>query len=405
MYRNNQILTARESFNSLKTKIKKEVQNELLKRAYMSDDDTIKLIDRHIREIGHEIHIDINDKIRLRKEIFNAIRKLDVLQEFLDDDTVSEIMVNGTDNIFVERNGRLEKTDKFFDSEEQLFSIIQKISSYANREVTVSNPISDGRLSDGSRVNVVLSPISLEGHILTIRRFPNEPMNANKLIESGAVTEEIMELLSRLVSAGYNILISGSTGSGKTTMLNALSGFIPKDERIVTIEDAAELKIIGIENLVRLETRNSNMSDSKEVTMRDLIKAALRMRPDRVVVGEVRGAEAIDMLQAFCVGQDGSMSTIHANSAKDALTRLEMLLLLNMDIPLKALRKQISSGVDIVIQLSRLKDKSRKITEIVEVLGSDDNDYVVNPLYRFENDSFIKISDIKSIYKLEKAGI
>lgn len=405
MYRNNQILTARESFNSLKTKIKKEVQNELLKRAYMSDDDTIKLIDRHIREIGHEIHIDINDKIRLRKEIFNAIRKLDVLQEFLDDDTVSEIMVNGTDNIFVERNGRLEKTDKFFDSEEQLFSIIQKISSYANREVTVSNPISDGRLSDGSRVNVVLSPISLEGHILTIRRFPNEPMNANKLIESGAVTEEIMELLSRLVSAGYNILISGSTGSGKTTMLNALSGFIPKDERIVTIEDAAELKIIGIENLVRLETRNSNMSDSKEVTMRDLIKAALRMRPDRVVVGEVRGAEAIDMLQAFCVGQDGSMSTIHANSAKDALTRLEMLLLLNMDIPLKALRKQISSGVDIVIQLSRLKDKSRKITEIVEVLGSDDNDYVVNPLYRFENDSFIKISDIKNIYKLEKAGI
>jgi len=397
-------LTEEKKYSAIKNSLKKEIQEALLKRTCISDEDTIRLIDRHIRDKGHEIHIDVNDKIRLRKEIFNAIRKLDVLQEFLDDDTVSEIMVNGTNTIFLERQGKLIKTDKAFDSEDQLLGIIQKIASYANREVTVSNPICDGRLNDGSRVNIVLDPISLDGHILTIRRFPNNPMDSERLIQTGAVSEEIMLELKRLVSAGYNILVSGSTGSGKTTLLNALSGFIPKDERIITIEDSAELKIIGIDNLVRLETRNSNMSESNEVSMRDLIKAALRMRPDRIIVGEVRGVEAIDMLQAFCVGQDGSMSTIHANSAKDALTRLEMLLLLNMDIPLKALRKQISAGVDIVIQLSRLKDKSRKIVEVVEVLGSDDNDYIVNPLYRFDKGKFEKLSDVVNTYKLEKSG-
>lgn len=394
---------------NIKNQIKKDVQGKLLLKGMLSDDETLMLIDEsvscHLESID-QAGLRMEDKNSLRNSVFYSIRGLDVLEELILDDSITEIMVNGENNIFYEKNGELINSLKSFDSREILLDIIRKIVSDANRTVNMSSPIVDARLKNGSRVNVVLEPVSLEGPILTIRRFPDKPLNAESLIGMGAVTDEIMDFLRRIVFAGYNILISGSTGSGKTTFLNVLSGYIPKDERIITIEDSAELKISGIKNLVRLETRNANVDGCNEITIRDLIRSALRMRPDRIIVGEVRGIEAIDMLQSFLVGQDGSMSTIHANSAEDALYRLEMLMMINgSEIPLNALRRQIATGVDIIIQLVRLKDKSRKLYEIREVTGYNNGEIETSLLYRYEQGRFVKHGDIINTYKLEMAGM
>jgi pilus assembly protein CpaF len=296
-------------------------------------------------------------------------------------------MVNGPQNIFYEKAGRIHRWDGQFQSEERLVDILQQIVAKHNRVINLSAPIVDSRLEDGSRVNIVLSPISIDGSALTIRKFPEHPLTMQQLIGMGALSVEAAELLQKLVKARYSIIVSGGTGSGKTTFLNALSQYIPNDERIITIEDSAELQIQGVSNLVRLETRNSNTEGVAAITIRDLIRSALRMRPDRIIVGECRGAEAFDMLQAFNTGHDGSLSTAHANSSRDILSRLEMMVLMGMELPLSAIRKQIASGVDIIVHLGRLRDKSRRVLEIAEVDKMVDGEIVLNPLYEFEEKS------------------
>ena len=315
--------------------------------------------------------------------VFNSMRGLDVLQPLVDDPSITEIMINGPHCVFVEQEGRLYRKDVSFETNEKLENVILNIVSKVNRTVNEANPIVDARLLDGSRVNVVLPPIALDGPTVTIRKFPEDPMTIQKLIAYGSITEEVAELLERMVKAKYNIFISGGTGSGKTTFLNALSNFIPKDERLITIEDSAELQIKGIANLVRLETRNANTEGKGEITIRDLIRSSLRMRPERIVVGEVRGAEALDMLQAMNTGHDGSLSTGHSNSTKDMLSRLETMVLSGNQIPIEAIRQQIASAIDIIIQLSRLRDKTRRTIEISEVAGYENGSIRINPLYRF----------------------
>ena len=387
----------------IKLKIKQQVQEQLLISGEGSDKDTLKVIDNCID--ADNSGLTSVERSDLRNKIYYSIRGLDILEELIADESITEIMVNGENNIFYEKEGKLLESNKCFDSRQQLLDIIRKIASDANRTVNMTSPILDARLKNLYRANIVLEPISLEGPILTIRKFPSSPLTAEKLIRIGAISEEIVSFLRKIVYSGYNILISGSTGSGKTTFLNVLTSFIPKDERIITIEDSAELKIMGIKNLVRMESRNAGTDGTNEITIRDLIKSALRMRPDRIIVGEVRGEEAIDMLQSFTVGQEGSMSTIHANSAEDALYRLEMLMMIgNLNMPLDAIRRQISIGVDIIIQLGRLKGGNRKLLEISEVTGMIDDSIITNPLYRYEDGEFVKIGDMMKTYKLRKAG-
>ena len=328
--------------------------------------------------------LSIRDRVRLEQQVFNSLRKLDAIQELVDDPEVSEIMVNGPKQIFYEKRGRIHRWAGQFPSEERLVDILQQIVARHNRVINLSAPIVDSRLADGSRVNMVLAPISIDGSALTIRKFPKKPLTMQQLIAMGAVSRDAAELLQILVRARYSMIISGGTGSGKTTFLNALSQYIPSDERIITIEDSAELQIQGVDNLVRLETRNSNTEGVAPITIHDLIRTALRMRPDRIIVGECRGAEAFDMLQAFNTGHDGSLSTGHANSSRDILSRLEMMVLMGMELPLGAIRRQIVSGVDIIIHLGRLRDKSRKVLEIAEVTGLEDGEILLNPLYVFE---------------------
>lgn len=332
-------------------------------------------------------YVPIKQKLLINQQVFSSIRGLGLLDTIMRDDNVTEIMINGPDHIFIEKNGKLKKLDQHFESERRLEDIIQKIVGMAGREVNQANPIVDTRLPNGSRVNVVLPPISLQGAIVTIRKFSKTPMTMEQLIRYGSITPEIAEVLKLFVKAKYNIFISGGTGSGKTTFLNALSNYIPKDERIITIEDSAELQITGIENLVSLETRNANASGSGEITIRDLIKSALRMRPERIVVGEVRGGEALDMLQAMNTGHDGSLSTGHANSTRDMLSRLETMVLQGAEgLPLEAIRQQIASAVDIIIHLSRMRDKTRKTMEITEIVGYENGKIQLNPLYVFVED-------------------
>lgn len=389
-------------YEDIKLSLKQEIiENIDLSRDY-EDFEIMELIDATIMNNQSKYSLRYTDKLRLSKELFYAIRRLDILQELTDDPSVTEIMINGRDHIFVERSGRLYEWEKSFESKEKLEDVIQRIVAGCNRTVNEASPIVDARLFNGSRVNIVLAPIALNGPIVTIRRFPDKPIMMKDLVRFGAVNTETVEFLKNLVKAKYNIIISGGTGSGKTTFLNALSDFIPKDERIITIEDSAELQIIGVPNLVRLETRNSNVSGCDEITIRDLIKSSLRMRPDRVIVGEVRGSEAIDMIQALNTGHDGSLSTGHANSAEDMLARLETMILMGMDLPLKAIRGQLASGIDIIVHLGRLRDKSRKVLQIVEILKLDGEAIKTNVLYEFQEEGINENGSIRG--KLQKRG-
>lgn len=354
----------------------------------VSDDDLRDYIEKTVKSRGEALYLSIDEMIAVINEVYSSIRGLGMLDGILRDESITEIMINGPDDIFIEQAGRLRKLDEKFSSEEELFNIVQKIVGSAQREVNTANPIVDTRLADGSRVNVVLPPIALNGTVVTIRKFSSEPMTMKKLIEYGSITPAISNLLKQLVEAKYNIFISGGTGSGKTTFLNALSNFIPPDERVITIEDSAELQIVNIPNLVRLETRNANSSGVGQITIRDLIKSSLRMRPERIVVGEVRGAEALDMLQAMNTGHDGSLSTGHANTAADMLSRLETMVITGAEgMPLEAIRQQIASAVDIIIHLSRMRDKSRKVLEICELDGLDEKGNIrMNSLFKFIED-------------------
>lgn len=354
-------------------------------RGGLADEVLEEEIEKIVLELSEGTLMSFDEKIEAKDQVYSSIRGLGLLDQIIRDENITEVMINGPNDVFIEKKGRLIRMDKAFEDEKSLRNIIQKVVQMAGREVTESNPIVDTRLPDGSRVNVVLKPVAMNGPIMTIRKFSKEPMSIEKLIEYKSITKEIAEVLQTLVRAKYNIFICGGTGSGKTTFLNALSNYIPSDERVITIEDSAELRLNGIENLVTMETRNANSSGSGEINIRDLIKSSLRMRPERIVVGEVRGAEAIDMLQAMNTGHDGSLSTGHANSAKDMLSRLETMVLQGAaGLPLEAVRQQVSSAIDIIIHLSRLRDKSRKTMEITEIVGLENGQYVLNPLYVFE---------------------
>lgn len=370
------------NYEEVKNQLKEQVLSEIDLSRGCEDKEVKEIIDRIIFEENKVSYISLAQRNRLSRELFYSIRKLDMLQELIDNPGITEIMINGVDSVFVEKDGRLMEWDNHFESKEKLEDVIQQIVANCNRVVNEASPIVDARLDNGSRVNVVMPPIALNGPILTIRRFPDKPIRMEDLLRIGSVTEETAELLEKLIIGKYNIIISGGTGCGKTTFLNALSQYIPKDERIITIEDSAELQIQGIANLVRLETRNANVEDCKEVTIRDLIKSSLRMRPDRVIVGEVRGGEAIDMLQCLNTGHCG-VSTGHANSAKDLLARLETMALMGMDLPLSAIQRQIASGIDIIIHLGRLRDRTRKVLEIVEVIGYEQGEIALATLYEF----------------------
>lgn len=360
---------------------------ENLPLSKMSDEELEEKIEEIVLQRTQDQYYSIDQKVSITQQVYSSIRGFGLLDSIIKDDTITEVMINGPDHIFIEQNGRLSKLDKKFESQRRLEDIIQRIVGLAGREVNQANPICDTRLPDGSRVNVVLPPIALCGPTLTIRKFSKTPMTVEKLIQYGSITQEIADKLELLVRSKYNIFISGGTGSGKTTFLNALSNYIPKDERVITIEDSAELQITGIENLVSLETRNANTSGAGQVPIRELIKTSLRMRPERIVVGEVRGGEALDMLQAMNTGHDGSLSTGHANSTEDMLRRLETMVLQGAaGLPLEAIRQQIASAVDIIVHLSRFRDKSRKTMEITEVVGYENGKILLNPLYRFEED-------------------
>lgn len=397
-----------------------QCKNEIFDRFQlnnMSDDELESRIQEMVEMKLLGQYMSIEQKVRIVKEIFSSIRGFGLLDTIMMDDSITEVMINGPDDIFIEKNGRLTKMEQKFESERQLEDIIQKIVGLAGREVNQANPIVDTRLPDGSRVNVVLPPISMKGATVTIRKFSKSPMTVEMLLKYGSITPEVAHVLELLVKSKYNIFIAGGTGSGKTTFLNAISNYIPKEERVITIEDSAELQIAGVDNLVSMETRNANASGAGAVTIRDLIKSSLRMRPERIVVGEVRGGEALDMLQAMNTGHDGSLSTGHANSVRDMLSRLETMVLQGADgLPLEAIRQQIASAVDIIIHLSRLRDKSRKTMEICEVLGYENGEIQLNPIYRFvedEKSTLEKVSGklmrtenaFKNDYKLKMAGV
>lgn len=383
----------------------------------MSDEEIYGIIDQLVLESGTENYVRLSERSQIRKELFNSVRRLDILQELVDDDTVTEIMVNGTEGIFIEREGKLLQWYKRFDTREKLEDIVQQIVAKCNRVANESVSVVDARLENGARVNVVMAPVAINGPIITIRRFPDHPISMEQLILWDAVSGEAAEFLKKLVQAGYNIFISGGTGSGKTTFLNALSNYIPKDERIVTIEDNAELQIQGARNLVRLEARKANEEGDNQVTIRDLIKASLRMRPDRIIVGEVRGDETIDMLQSLNTGHDGSLSTGHGNSPKDMLSRLETMVLMGLEIPVQAIRRQIASGIDVMVHLGRMRDKSRKVLEILEVTGYDyvSGEITTHTLFEFEEQgedengklqgNLVKKGELINRQKLVRAGI
>ena len=367
----------------IRSRLRRRIMEELTESRDMDDEQLLERIDTAIRDMGQGIYLPLKERIWLRGCLYDSFRRLDILQELVDDKTVSEIMVNGAGKIFIERNGKTQAWERRFEKPEQLEDIIQQIVGRVNRVVNVSSPIVDARLEDGSRVHIVLPPVSLNGPVVTIRKFP-EPITMEKLIRFGAVTEEAAGFLKELVGAGYNIFISGGTNSGKTTFLNALSSFIPPQERVITIEDSAELQITQVPNLVRLETRNANTEGEGEITMSQLIRASLRMNPTRIIVGEVRGRETLDMLQAMNTGHDGSLSTGHGNSARDMLSRLETMVLMAAELPLPAIRSQIASALDIMVHLGRLRDGSRKVLSIAEIGGCTDGEVEMESLYEYD---------------------
>ena len=367
----------------IRSRLRRRIMEELTESRNMDDEQLLERIDTAIRDMGQGIYLPLKERIWLRGSLFDSFRRLDILQELVDDKTVSEIMVNGAGKIFIERNGKTEVWERRFEKPEQLEDIIQQIVGRVNRVVNVSSPIVDARLEDGSRVHIVLPPVSLNGPVVTIRKFP-EPITMEKLIRFGAVTGEAADFLKELVGAGYHILISGGTNSGKTTVLNALSSWIPPHERVITIEDSADLQITQVPNLVRLETRNANTEGEGEITMSQLIRASLRMNPNRIIVGEVRGRETLDMLQAMNTGHDGSLSTGHGNSARDMLSRLETMVLMAADLPLPAIRSQIASALDIMVHLGRLRDGSRKVLSIAEIGGCTDGEVEMESLYEYD---------------------
>lgn len=388
--------------DSLLSRIKDTVMARIDPGRDVPEEEIRQIIDNVLRDFSSEHMMPAAKKLQYRKILFNDIKRLDILQEVIDDDSVTEIMVNGWNNIFIEKDGVIKKWDKHFDEPKRLNDIVQRIAASANKIVNESVPIADTKLADGSRVNIVMNPVAIDGPIVTIRKFYNSPLSMEKMIESGSVSEEAALFLEALVKARYNIFISGGTGSGKTTFLNALSAYIPGDERVITIEDSAELKLVNIDNLVRLEARNANIEGRNVITIRDLIKSALRMRPDRIIVGEVRGSEALDMLQAMQTGHDGSLSTGHANNPEDMLLRLETMVLMGMDIPVAAIRAQIASAIDIIVHLGRLRDKSRRVLSISEVKGITDGNIVLNKIFEFEEDGIDEQNKI--IGRLKPAG-
>ncbi|MDD5934652.1 MAG: CpaF family protein [Clostridiales bacterium] len=376
----------KEQVQELVDKIREHVIN-FLPLSTLKDDELEEKIEEIVAQQVQDMYISLSQRHDIVTRVYSSIRGFGILDQIMEDDTITEVMINGPKQIFIEKKGKVIKSDTEFESERKLEDVIQRIVGLAGREVNQANPIVDTRLPDGSRVNVVLPPIALCGPTITIRKFSKNPMTIEKLIEYGSITRDIAHKLEILVKAKYNIFISGGTGSGKTTFLNALSNYIPKDERVITIEDSAELQIVGVDNLVRLETRNANSAGCGQITIRDLIKSSLRMRPERIVVGEVRGGEALDMLQAMNTGHDGSLSTGHANSTQDMLSRLETMVLQGAEgLPLEAIRQQVASAIDIIIHLSRLRDHSRKTMEITEVVGYENGNVILNPLYVFQED-------------------
>lgn len=400
-------------------KIKQEIRERIREKMDYGrdygDKEVEEMIDEELLASEDVAFLTVEQRLRLKKELFDSMRRLDVLQFFVEDPSITEIMINGVDHIFVEREGKLSRWDLAFESKERLKDVIQQIVAGCNRVVNEASPIVDARLQDGARVNVVMDPVALNGPIVTIRRFPKAPITMEQLLAFGSITREAADLLEKLVRAHYNVFVSGGTGSGKTTFLNALSAFVQKDERVITIEDSAELQLLGIDNLVRMETRNGNVEGCREIGIRELIRTSLRMRPDRIIVGEVRGAEALDMLQCLNTGHDGSMSTGHANSAKDMLSRLENMVLMGMELPLAAIRQQIASGIDLIVHLGRLRDKSRKVLEIVEVLGYEQGEIRLGTLYSFEElgqdgngkvlGKLVRKGELRREGKLQSAGL
>lgn len=389
--------------------MKEQIKNMVMERLDFTRDITDgrlkEMIQEAVLEYSRETPLLLEEKMKLSREVFYALRKLDFLQDLLDDDAVTEIMINGYQHIFIEKNGKLYRYPETFSSEEKLYQVVQQVAAAANRMVNEMHPIVDARLEDGSRVNIILPPVSLDGAVMTIRKFAREPMTMEWLYERHAFSREVGEFLKLLVRARYNIFISGGTGSGKTTLLNGLSNCIPKDERIITIEDSAELRLNGIENLVRLEMRNANAAGEHQVDMKDLIKAALRSRPDRIIVGEVRGEEALSMLNAMNTGHDGSISTGHANGTSDMLRRIETMVLMGVDMPIAAIRGQMASAIDMILHLGRMPDGSRKLMEIVEVTGIRRQEVKVSPIFAMNSDGKLeRTGEIKDIRKLKEYG-
>lgn len=396
----------------LRQQLREEVVASFDYSEEITEEDLYHRIDQVIMQAAKESFLTLEKKEKLRRELYASIRGLDILEEILEEESITEIMINGAEDIFLEESGKIHRWSRKFESRQKLEDIIQLIVAKANRIVNEANPIVDTRLSDGSRVNIILPPVALNGPIVTIRKFSKEPFTMERLVEIGAITKDAAAFLRSLVEAKYNIFICGGTGSGKTTFLNALTAFIPRGERIITIEDAAELKVNGIENLVRLEVRNKNTEGTGEISIRELIRTSLRMRPDRIIVGEVRGAETIDMLQAMNTGHDGSLSTGHGNSTSDMLDRLETMVLLGSDIPLMAARRQIASAIDIMVQLGRLRDGRRCVLEISEILGCRDGEIEKNPLFVYRSDEDGVAGELKRTgavfvqqMKLKRAGI
>ncbi len=397
-------LNTNEAFKRIEASLFDKVEIDV----EIDDESVLRKIQNEICEYAKEYPLSIDERLVLQKRLFYSLRKYDVLSELLEDDSITEIMINGPNDIFIERNGKIEKTNKHFASSEKLDDVIQQVVGQNNQVVNETTPIVDTRL-DGCRVNIVLPPISLGGSIMSIRRFSKEPITMDRLIEFGSINHEIKDFLKELVNAGYNIFISGGTGSGKTTFLNALTEFVPSDERVITIEDAAELQIMGIENLVRLEARKENMEGDLEVSIRDLVRASLRMRPNRIIVGECRGAEALEVLQACNTGHDGSLSTGHANSSYDMISRLETMVLQGTDIPIIAIRKQIASAIDIFIHLGRLPSGARRLLSINEVLGIENGEVKLKTLYEYDyenlgEDAWIKKSTLENTEKISRIG-